>query len=193
MEDLYRLCYEDIQLKPTAILLGLVLVSLHLAAWFQQDAVRAFLPKFPRHREIGIGLLLAGTAWSYWLVCYMDLGEFYAVEKFVKFALPLSFALLVYHAPEFLAVRATGILLMLLAGPVLQAAFLEAPFTRLLLPIIAYVWIIVGMFWVGMPYLMRDWIDWIIAKDHPKRWSYACGIGAGYGLLMILCAATWQV
>jgi hypothetical protein len=25
MEALYRLCYEDIQLKPTAILLGLVL------------------------------------------------------------------------------------------------------------------------------------------------------------------------
>ncbi len=193
MEALYRLCYEDIQLKPTAILLGLALVAAHLAAWFKQEQVRAFLPKFPRHREIGIGLLLAGTIWSYWLVSYMDLGEFYAVEKFVKFALPISFFLIVYHAPEFLAVRATGILLMLLAGPVLQAAFLEEPFTRLLLPIIAYVWIIVGMFWVGMPYLMRDWIDWIIAKEHPQRWTYACGIGAGYGLLMILCAATWQV
>ena len=83
--------------------------------------------------------------------------------------------------------------LMLMAGPVLQAAYLEEPFTRLLLPIIAYVWIIVGMFWVGMPFLMRDWIDWLISKEHPKRWTYACGIGVGYGLLMILCAASWSV
>ena len=193
MEALYRLCYEDIQLKPTAILLGLVLVAIHLAAWYKKEIVLAFLPKIPRHREIGIGLLLLGSIWSYWLVCYMDLGEFYAVGNFVKLFIPISFVLVAYYAPEFLAVRAAGVVMMLMAGPILQAAYLEEPFTRLLLPIIAYVWIIVGMFWVGMPFLMRDWITWIVAKDHPKRWSYACGIGAGYGLLMILFAATWQV
>jgi hypothetical protein len=193
MEALYRLVYENIQLKPTAILLGLALVGAHLAAWFKKDELLAFLPKLPRNRPIGIGLLLVCTIWSYWLVCYMDLGEFYAMGNLVKLVIPISFFLVAYHAPEFLSVRALGILLMLMAGPVLQAAYLEEPFTRLLLPIIAYVWIIVGMFWVGMPFLMRDWIDWLISKEHPKRWTYACGIGVGYGLLMILCAASWSV
>ncbi len=192
MESLYRLLYEDIQLKPTAILLGLTLVAGHVAAWFKKDELRVLLPRFPRNQPVGIGLLFLSTAWSYFLISYMDLGEFYAVENMVKFALPVSFFLVVYHAPEFLAVRALGILMMLAAGPVLQAAFLEEPFTRLLLPILAYAWILVGMFWIGMPYLLRDWIDWLIDKD-ANRWSYACGIGAGYGLLMVLCAALWQV
>jgi hypothetical protein len=190
MEALYRLLYEDIQLKPAAILLGLALVGVHLAAWLRQDDVRRLLPRLPRHREIGIGLLLACTAWSYFLVSYMDLGEFYAAGNFMKLLLPVSFFLVVYYAPEFLAVRALGIFLMLLAGPVLQAAYLEEPFTRLLLPLLAYAWILVGMFWIGMPYLLRDWIDWLLAKD-TKRFTYACGFGAGYGLLVLLCAAFW--
>ena len=193
MEDLYRLLYEDIQLKPTAILLGLLLVGGHLAAWFKKEQLTALLPQLPRSRPAGIVLLLLSTLWSWWLIRYMDLGEFYGVRGILNLAIPISFFLVVYHVQEFLAVRSLGILLMLAAGPVLQAAFLEEPFTRLLLPSIAYVWIIVGMFWVGMPFLMRDWITWIVDKNHPKRWSYACGIGAGYGLLMILCAATWQV
>jgi hypothetical protein len=193
MEALYRLLYEDIQLKPTAILLGLLLVALHLAAWLKKDQFVTLLPQIPRSRPAGIGLLLASTLWSWWLVRYMDLGEFYAMRGFLNLAIPIAFFLVVYHVQEFLAVRSLGILLMLAAGPVLQSAFLEEPFTRLLLPILAYVWIIVGMFWVGMPYIMRDWITWIIDPAHPKRWTYACGIGAGYGLLMILFAATWQV
>jgi len=100
------------------------------AAWFKKEIVLAFLPKIPRHREIGIGLLLLGAIWSYWLVCYMDLGEFYAVGNFVKLFIPISFVLVAYYAPEFLAVRAAGVVMMLMAGPVLQAAYLEEPFTR---------------------------------------------------------------
>jgi hypothetical protein len=60
--------------------------------------------------------------------------------------------------------------------------------TRLLLPFLAYAWIIVGMFFVGMPYLMRDWIDWVLAK--PIRWTLAVWSGVAYGALMLILAIT---
>jgi hypothetical protein len=195
MEAIYRLLYQDIQLKPTGIVLGLLLVAAHLAAYLRQKPIKAWLPKFPRHRAVGIGLLLAATVWAYVLVSEMDLGEFYNLKRVAQLLLPIGFFLVAYFVPEFLAVRALGVLLMLAAGPVLQAAFLEEPLTRLLLPILAYVWIFVGMFWVGMPYLMRDWINWLVAeKTERNRWVIACGVGAGYGLLILLCAAAfWNV
>ena len=37
--------------------------------------------------------------------------------------------------------------------------------TRLLLVLLAYVWIINGLFWVGMPWLMRDQIAWLTRQD----------------------------
>ena len=39
------------------------------------------------------------------------------------------------------------------------------------LPVLAYAWIIAGMFFVGMPYLLRDWITWLTQK--PSRWKLA--------------------
>ena len=70
---------------------------------------------------------------------------------------------------RFLTARALGILMLLGACLFLVAAFLELPLTRLLLPVVAYVWIVLGMFWVGMPYLLRDQINWLAASE--LRWK----------------------
>jgi len=83
-------------------------------------------------------------------------------------------------------VRAIGFFLILAACPVLDAAFLEPPVTRLLLVALAYVWIVKGMFWVGMPYLMRDQIAWATAS--PERWKALTLAGVGYGAAVLVCA-----
>ena len=63
------------------------------------------------------------------------------------------------YVDEFLAVRALGMLLLLAAEPLIEAAFLQPQHGRILLVLVAYTWAILGMFWVGMPYLLRDQID----------------------------------
>jgi hypothetical protein len=69
---------------------------------------------------------------------------------------------------------------------VLYAAFMQPQTSRLLLPILAYAWIIAGMYFIGMPYLMRDAISWLTAK--PGRWNAAVYGGIGYGVLMLATA-----
>ena len=78
--------------------------------------------------------------------------------------------------------------MLLVGGIVLEAAFLKPQITRLLLPVIAYVWIIAGMYFVGMPYLMRDWVAWVTAK--PARWRLATLGGIAYGALLLVVALT---
>ena len=59
---------------------------------------------------------------------------------------------------EFLAVRALGILCLLAAEPLLDAAFFRYEPSRLLVTVFAYLMVVAGLFWVTMPYLLRDQI-----------------------------------
>ena len=52
----------------------------------------------------------------------------------------------------------SGILCLLAAEPLLEAAFLRPETSRLLVTMLAYLMIVVGLFWVTMPYLLRDQI-----------------------------------
>lgn len=188
MDKLYDLLYNQLELKFVGIGFGLVLIGAHLAALFQRERLTPLLKKFPRNDIAGYVLLGICGVWSWFLMDTMDLGEFYTMERVVKIVIPIGFVLVVTYVKEFLAVRSLGVLMMLVPAPFLNAAFLEAPVTRLFIPFLCYIWIIVGMFWVGMPYLLRDWIDWFTEKDQPKRWLYGCAGGAAYGGLMLLCA-----
>jgi len=187
IEGLYQLVYEKLSLRGAGILLGIGLIAVHLGAYLNWEPLRKQLPRLPRSRVSGVAILLICTIWSYVLISEMDLGEFYTIRKFVRFLLPIAFFFVLHFVPEFLAVRSIGILMLLAAGPLLNAAFLEPPFTRLLLPIVAYAWIFVGIFWVGMPYLMRDWIDWLLEGGR-QRWNRLCYAGMGYGAATLLCA-----
>ena len=75
-----------------------------------------------------------------------------------------------------------------MAEPILEAAFLQPPESRLLLVVVAYAWVVLGMFWVGMPYLMRDWISWLLRSE--ARWKILCVAGLAYGVAVLICSLT---
>lgn len=190
-QDLYDYLYHlneqgGIPLKGTGIVLGLALIAAHLVALLKTDATQAFLKKFPRDYKWGVILLSIDFAWSMLIMSYMDMGEFYTLRSKFLMLLPVAFVLVLFFVKEFLAVRALGALLLLVSGPVLTAAFLQPPASRLVIPIIAYVWIIVGMYFVGMPFLMRDWVNWVTTTA--GRWKAAALGGAVYGAVMLVLA-----
>ena len=173
-------------MKPVGIVLGLALLLGHVWALIRSDQAMSLARAFPRHRVAGIALLAVCMMWCWFLVSCMDMGEFFTWRRWLTLLVPVSFFLVVTFVPEFLAVRALGSLMILAASPVLHAAFLQPQTTRLLLPILAYVWAIGGMFLVGMPYLLRNWIEWLTAT--PARWRAAAMGGAVYGALLLVVA-----
>lgn len=191
LKDLHDYLYHlapsgGLPMKPVGILLGLALLASHLWAWRNADRTRAFLHAFPRNYKLGALILTIDFAWGMMALANMDMGEFYFLRKWFLMLVPVGFAAVLIFVPEFLAVRALGSLMLLVAGPVLASAFLQEQVTRLLLPALAYVWIITGMYFVGMPYLMRDGIDWLLAKE--SRWNLAIWSGVGYGALLLVLA-----
>lgn len=182
-ESLYR---PGLPLQLMGILVGLWLVGSHVFALLKPDETSAFLKKFPRNEKLGTILVAIGFVWTFIVWSEMDLGEFFKVERLVQIVLIAGCFGVIKYVREFLAVRATGFLLILAAAPILTSAFLEEPATRLLLVALAYAGAIIGMFWVGMPYLMREQIDWILGDA--KRLRYGAIGGIAYGAVVLLCA-----
>ena len=186
--DLYDYLYHlaptgGIPLKGTGIVVALALILSHGWALNNTAKTQAFLKAFPRTYSWGAILLTIDFLWSEFALVNMDMGEFFNMrDKFMMIVAGGYIAVLIY-VKEFLAVRALGALLLLVAGPVLTAAFLQPQTSRLLLPILAYVWIIVGMFFIGMPFLMRDWVNALISK--PQRWNLAVYGGIAYGIVLL--------
>ena len=104
----------------------------------------------------------------------------------LQIILPIGFFLVLKYVDEFLAVRALGILCLLAAEPLLDAAFLRPELSRLLVTVLAYVMIVAGLLWVTMPYLLRDQISW--STNSAGRWRVLSGVGFLFGLAILACA-----
>ena len=92
--------------------------------------------KLPRSRVAGIVLLTVAFVWSFWLLATMEMGEFSGFRRPLLIALPIGYVLVMRFVNEFLAVRALGILFLLAAEPLLEAAFLRYEPSRLLVTVL---------------------------------------------------------
>lgn len=191
--------YFELSLFWVGLLLGVFLIGFHLFLLLKADFAKAWLARLPRHYQSGVVVMGLGMLWFWLLVApevrgpfsflgalSMDLGEFRGAKGYLQLGVPLAFLGMVTQVREFLFVRGLGLLMLMAAAPILSAAFLEEPTTRLLLPIYAYGLIIAGLYFVGMPFLFRDLAIWVLAK--PVRWTGLVWGGLGYGILIFACA-----
>ena len=121
----------------------------------------------------------------------MDLGEFFKIERPVQMVIIGVCVGVIVYVKEFIAVRSLGFLMILAAAPMLESAFLKEPQSRLLLVVFAYVIAVKGMFWVGMPWVLRDQITWLTAQS--TRLKAAAWGGVLYGAVLVSCAGfSWK-
>ncbi len=187
MQDLYNLLYRPgISLQTMGVLIGVWLIVSHGFALLKPGIVSPWLKKFPRNEQLGILLTSIGFAWTFIIWSCMDLGEFYKIERPVQMILIIGCFGVIYYVREFLAVRSLAFLMILVAAPILTSAFLKEPASRLLIVALAYVGVVVGMFWIGIPYLMRDGITWVLAKK--GRFRLAALGGLAYGIAVLASA-----
>ena len=165
---------------------GVLLVLVTLPGFFKPALVQTWLKRFPRSSIAGIILLSLVLVWSFWLLATMEMGEFSSFRRPLMIVLPIGYVLVMRFVDEFLAVRALGILCLLAAEPLLEAAFFRNETSRLLVTVFAYLLIVAGLFWVTMPYLLRDQINWSARSN--TRWHTLHGIAAIYGLTILACA-----
>jgi hypothetical protein len=174
--------YPHLDLRIVSLIAGLWLIFSHGFALLCPAPVQRWARRFPRSKPAGLFLLIVDSIWALLLIANMDLGEFSHLRTLLLGVILVSTFLTFRYVDEFLAVRALGIFLLLVAEPLIEAAFLRPQEGRLLLVAFAYLLAILGMVWVGLPYVLRDQIDWI-RKSKPL-WSAAALAGVIYGGLL---------
>lgn len=177
-----------LSLQTAGIIAGVLLLLVSLPGLLMPNAARAWLVRLPRSMPLGIILITLGFLWSFWLLATMEMGEFSSFRRPLLFAVPIGYLLVMRFVNEFLAVRALGILALLAAEPLLDAAFLRHEQSRLLVTVFAYLLVVAGLFWVTMPYLLRDQINWITRTA--ARWRSISVLGLLYGGAILACSLT---
>ena len=179
----------QLSLQTTGLAVGLLLFFSHALGLIKPSASMHFARAFPRSRIAGTVLMLLAAVWSFFLVTDIDLGEFSRLRNLMLLGIVVGAVLSWLYVEEFLAVRALGMLLLLGAEPFLESCALRAEGSRLLLVSLVYAWIIAGLFFVGMPYLLRDAIKILSAKI--EIWRIAALGGLVYGVIVTTAALFW--
>jgi hypothetical protein len=174
-----------LSLHAAGIISGAFLILISLPGLVKPD-LNGVAQKFPRSHVAGVILLSIALVWTFWLLATIEMGEFSAFRRPLLIALPIGYVLALRFVEEFLAVRALGILCLLAAEPLLDAAFLRHEQSRLLVTVFAYLLIIAGLFWVAVPYVLRDQINWSTRSRF--RWCFLHAIAFIYGGVILTFA-----
>jgi len=176
-----------LSLQAAGTIAGVILVLISLPGLIK-PSLGTIAQKFPRSHLAGVVLLTICLVWTFWLLATIQMGEFSSFRRPLLIALPIGYGLVLRFVGEFLAVRALGILCLLAAEPLLDAAFLRYEPSRLLLTVLAYLLILAGLFWVAIPYVLRDQINW--STRNIFRWCFLHVLGLIYGCVILAFAFT---
>ena len=174
-----------LSLQLAGVIAGAFLILLSLPGLLK-PALAGVAQRFPRSRVAGVVLLTVDLIWFVWLLATIDMGEFAAFRKPLLIFFPILYVLTLLFVWEFLAVRALGIFCLLAAEPLLDAAFLRYEASRLLITVFAYLLVVAGLFWVMIPYLLRDQINW--STRSAGRWRLMHGVALVYGAVILAFA-----
>ena len=196
MYDQYLHIYEKLPLGVAGLLMGAALIALHGYALLAPVATREMLSKIAENDKAGKVLLSIDFIWIFlllldvsWNPLRMNLFDFNSFRSILIVLCPIIWFVLHGEKKALIFPRALGLFLLLLAIVPLTAAFLKEPATRLLIPIWWYPVLTVAMFWVGKPYLLRDWAAWYV--NRPTIYKYSNLFGLCYGALMLICSFFW--
>jgi len=151
--------------------LSMALCALFALASFmvliKHDTLLKLLLAFPRNRIWGIVLTAAGLLWSSILIDQMTLGDLGRYKWLLYILTPLSLYLIIHFLDELLAPRALGGILMLFPTVMVDAARWHNSDWRLVVIVLAYVFVIAGIWLVLCPFKFRIWTQWWL--EHRDR------------------------
>lgn len=179
----------QVPLQLTGLAAAILLLVSHAFGLINPGASIRFARDFPRSRLMGTILLLIATVWSFVLVRNIDLGEFSKLRGIMLVGIVAGALLSWAYVEEFLSVRALGMLLLLAADPLLESAALRSEPSRLILALLAYAWVVAGLFFVGMPFILRDAVQALTADR--RIWTSAAVGGFLYGVVLAVAALFW--
>lgn len=173
------------QLYTLSILLGVVTMAKAVWALAYPDKFRASAKRIPRSTTLGYVTVAIGTAWFLYIFENESLADFAAYKTLLRGGFILLAVLVCMFVKDYLAVRGMAIILLLLAKSTVEMARIVETDWRLLLVAIAYVWVVVGMWFTVSPWRARDLLEWATANDGRIKTMAIARVGLA-ALLLVL-------
>lgn len=142
-------------LAVIAWILGTFAIGGGLLAAGAPAMVRRSMENYPRSVWPGRVLVTIDMVWAACAVHMMHLDMFDAWKVHLYWIAPVCIVLAILYLDELLSVRALGGLLLLAAGPILDAARWHPSAWRYVITVLAYLWIAVGLLWLLEPWWFR--------------------------------------
>ena len=170
-------------LKLVSILAGAVVVAIRLPGVVVPTKYREHLIKFPRSIWWGRVLMGLAAAIAWWIMYHAATDEWKWAQPYILIGVPVAYALVINFAPSYLAMRGAAALHLMAAKVMVDAAdWSETPW-RLVVTVLAYLWVVAAIWMTVAPHHFRDLIGFMMAND--KRCRAACSAGIVVGLTLV--------
>ncbi|MFA5264182.1 MAG: hypothetical protein WC378_10170 [Opitutaceae bacterium] len=172
------------------LLTGIFLAFAGGALLSGHSLISSALKGFPRS-PLATAVFFGGAAlwflFRVWNLSSADFGE-YRTALFMGFFAVAALAFI--YVPDFLAVRGVAGLLLLVASPLLDSAYMEWDYPqRLLLVSLVYLGIAIALWLGAQPYRMRDFLEWLYRRPaRPKQFG---AVQLFYGFVLCVTAFTY--
>lgn len=177
----------------TATLLpGLFLTLLGALLLWNRPVIGSMARSLPRSNRAAWLFFGAGAAFFLWRISHLGESDliFFKTPLPVMLAFGLLALLAFFYTPDFLAVRGLSVLMLMVAEPLLSAAYMEYQHPQRLLMVTAvYVGLSLALYLAAAPYRLRDFFDWLFLR--PARPRLIGGILFCYGLATTVSAFTY--
>ncbi len=179
-------------LALATLLPGLVLVLLGAILAWNGAPVATTAKAFPRSKDTAWILFVIAAGWFIFRVSKLSEADliFFQKPNFVMLGFGVLAILSIIYTPDFLAVRAIAILMLVAAEPLLGVAYMEWTHPQRLLMVTAvYVGITAALYLAAYPFRLRDFFDWLFVNA--KRPRLLGGVLLAYGLVTSAAAFTY--
>jgi len=166
-----------------SILVGTLAIAVRLPGVFAPAAFRAVAVKFPRNVPVGRILMGLVAAIVWWIMYHAATDEWKWAQPLIFVGVPVAYGLVYHFTPRYLALWAVAALLLLIAKPMVDAADASLAPGRLIVTVVAYLWVVAAIWMTVAPHHFRDLLGFVMAND--RRCRLACSAGIGVGLVLV--------
>jgi hypothetical protein len=172
------------KLAITSTILGAVIIVGRLPGVIAPEKFSAEARKFPRSVFWGRVLMAICALWAGIVMYHAATDDFAWAKPVIVIGVPIIYALVIQYADQFLAIRGVAALLLLIAKVTLNAADVSDSPLRLIVTVLAYLWVCAAVWMASAPHQVRDWINFMTKTA--ARCRATCSLGVMVGVFLVL-------
>lgn len=172
------------RLAITSTILGVAVIAGRVPGIVAPEKFGECVRKFSRSVLWGRVLMGVCAVWA-WIVLFNAATDDWAwARPLVIVGVPIAYWLVIQFADQFLAVRGLAGLILLIAKVVVDAADQSELPMRLVVTVLAYIWVCVAVWMASAPHQFRDVIGFVTVNN--TRCRLACFLGMCVGALLVV-------